>query len=537
MDGLEHQTELILGLLAVMAVLVTLARRLDLPYPILLVVGGLVLSLLPHLPRVQMAPEIVFLLFLPPLLYEESYFTSWRDLRDNMRPISLLAFGLVLVTTALVGVVAHWAIPALSWPVAFVLGAVVAPTDEAAVMPIIERLGVPRRVATIISDESLVNDAVSLVIYRLAAAAVVSGSFSLAQASTQFLLVSVGGVVIGLVLGWLTARLMRRLDDPPVEITVSLLVPFVTYLAAERLGTSGVLAVVALGIYMGRQGSFVRTPQTRVEARAFWQTLVFLLNGFLFLLVGLQLRSILDTLSGIPLLVQIGSALLISLTCVLVRIVWVFATVYAPRAMSRKLRQRDPAPSWQNVMIIAWTGIRGGLSLAAALAIPLTLGSGAPFPQRERIIFLTYSVILTTLVLQGLTLPFLIRLLRVKRDGSRAREENRARLTATRAALSRLEALSAEDWAPAEVADHLREHYVAKLRLLEGREDGASDSASEEKTAAYSRLQQALLAEEHKAVVRLRDEGVIEDEVLHTIERDLDLERVRLDSQERRRVS
>lgn len=528
MNGLEHQTELFVGLLAIMAVLVTLARRLELPYPVLLVVGGLALSFMPHLPRVHMAPEIVFILFLPPLLYEEAYFTSWRDLRDNLRPISLLAFGLVLVTTVAVGVVAHWAIPALSWPVAFVLGAVVAPTDEAAVMPVIERLGVPRRVATIVSDESLVNDAVSLVIYRLAAAAVVSGTFSLAQASWQFVLVSAGGVVIGLGIGWVIARLLQTIQDPPVEITASLLLPFVTYLGAEKLGTSGVLAVVALGIYMGRQSSFVRTPQTRVEARAFWQTLVFLLNGFLFLLVGLQLREILDELSSVPLLVLIGNALLISLACVLVRIAWVFASVYIPRALSRRVREADPAPSWRNVMIIAWTGIRGGLSLAAALAIPLTLGNGNPFPQRERIIFLTYSVILATLVVQGLTLPLLIRSLRVKRDSSRAQEENTARLAATKAALSRLDSLSEEDGAPAGVVDHLRDHYLVQLRLLEGREQGAADSATEEKTASYTRLHQELLAAEQEAIVCLRDEGVIEDEVLHLIERDLDLERIRL---------
>jgi len=530
MHGLEYRTELILGLMAIMAALVTLARRLDLPYPILVVLGGLALGFLPHLPRIEMAPEIVFLLFLPPLLYEEAYFTSWRDLRDNLRPISLLAFGLVLVTTALVGIVAHWAIPALSWPVAFVLGAVMAPTDEAAVLPVIERLGVPRRVATIVSDESLVNDAVSLVIYRLAAAAVVSGTFSLVHAGGQFLYVSVGGVGVGLAIGWLIAHLVRRLDDPPVEITVSLLLPFVTYLGAEKLGTSGVLAVVALGIYMGRQGSFVRTPQTRVESRAFWQTLVFLLNGFLFLLVGLQLPSILDTFRDISWFVLTGNALLMSLTCVLARLGWVFASAYLPRALSRKLREREPAPPWQNVTIIAWTGIRGGLSLAAALAIPLTLRNGQPFPQRERIIFLTYSVILTTLVLQGLTLPFLIRTLRIKRDGSRDKEENTARLAAARAALNRLDALSGEDWAPPEVAHHLRGHYEKRLRLLEGRERGASDADTEENSAAYARLQQALLAAEHKAVVGLRDEGAIEDEVLHIIEHDLDLERIRLDS-------
>lgn len=532
MHGLQYQTEIVLALLSVMVMLVTVARRLDLPYPILLVLGGLALSLLPNLPRIHMAPEIVFLLFLPPLLYEEAYFTSWRDLRADLRPISMLAFGLVLATTALVGMVAHWAIPALSWPVAFVLGAVVAPTDEAAVMPVIERLGVPRRVAAIVSDESLVNDAVSLVVYRMAAAAVVSGSFSLARAGIEFVLVSVGGVLIGLAIAVLVSRLMKRLDDPPVEITISLLVPFATYLAAEKLGTSGVLAVVALGIYMGRQASSVRTPRTRVEARAFWQTLVFLLNGFLFLLVGLQLRDILDTLNDIPAVVLIGNSLLISLACVVIRIAWVFATVYVPRALSRKLREIDPAPSWQNVTIIAWTGIRGGLSLAAALAIPLALGNGAPFPQRKRIIFLTYSVILVTLVLQGLSLPFLIRGLRVKRDRSREKEENTARLAAARAALDRLDALSGEDWAPAREAAHLRKHYEKRLQLLEGRADGTSDAVAEDNAAAYSRLQQALLAEEHLAATRLRDDGVIEDEVFHDFERELDLERIRLESQE-----
>ncbi len=533
MNGLEHQTELILGLMAIIAVLVTLARRLALPYPILLVIGGIGLSLVPDLPHIRMAPEIVFLLFLPPLLYEESYFTSWRDLRANIRPISLLAFGLVLATTAIVGAAAHWAIPALSWPVAFVLGAVVAPTDEAAVMPVIERMAVPRRVATIISDESLVNDAVSLVVYRLAVVAVVTGSFSFARAGAQFIVVSVCGVLIGLVIAWLASHLMKRLDDPSVEITVSLIIPFVTYFTAENFNASGVLAVVSLGIYMGRTAATGRSPQSRVEARAVWETLVFLLNGFLFLLVGLQLRSILQSHTGISIKVQVISALLISLTCVIVRIAWVFASVYIPHALSRKLRQREPAPSWRSIMIVAWTGIRGGLSLAAALAIPLTLGNGAPFPHRDMMIFLTYCVILVTLVLQGLTLPILIRVLKVKSDRSREEEENNARLQGTRAALSRLDILSDESWAPAEVSEHLREHYLAKLRLLEGRVHGSSNITSETNRSAYSKLHEELLAAEHRAIVLMRDEGEIEDDVLHTIERDLDLQRVQLGTEEK----
>lgn len=522
-----HAIELGLGFLAVIALLVTLARRLELPYPVLLVIGGLVLGFVPGLPQVRMAPEIVFLLFLPPLLYAESFSTSWRDLRVNFRPISLLAFGLVLATTSAVAAVAHWAIPGLSWPIAFVLGSVVAPTDEAAVLPVIERLGVPQRIATIVSDESLINDAVSLVIYRLAVAAVATGAFSLAQAGFQFVLVSAGGVGIGLLVGWLITPVLRRLNDPPVEITLSLLTPYLAYLPAERVGASGVLAVVALGVYLGRQSSLVRTPRTRVEARAFWQMLVFLLNGILFLLVGLELRDTVDMLAGIPLPVVIGNALLISLTCVLVRIGWVFLALHLPRVVNARLRRRDP-PSWGQAAIVAWTGIRGGLSLAAALAVPLTLSNGAPFPERHRIIFLTFSVILVTLVLQGLSLPGLIRRLRLKGDRSQEREENEARLKATEAALTRLEALTAEEWVPPGIADHLREHYATRLRLYKRRVAKGDGGPHEERTAAYHRLQRELLEAEHEAVVRLRDEGAISDDVLHTIERELDLERIRL---------
>jgi monovalent cation/hydrogen antiporter len=397
------------------------------------------------------------------------------------------------------------------------------------VMPVIERLGVPRRIATIISDESLVNDAVSLVIYRLAAAAVVAGSFSLVEGALEFVLVSVGGVAIGLAVGWLAARLLRRLDDPPVEITLSLLLPFLAYLSAEKAGTSGVLAVVALGIYMGRQGSTVRTPETRLEARAFWQVLVFLLNGFLFILVGLQLPAIRGDVARVPLRTVAANAVAISLTCVIVRILWVYGSIYLPRRLSRRLRERDPAPSWQNAAVIAWTGIRGGLSLAAALAIPLTVRSGAPFPQRERIVFLTFSVILTTLVLQGATLPYLIRGLHVRSDRTLQEEENAARLKATEAALARLEGLSAEAWVTPEVAEHLRGHYTRRLRLYRGRAGGVSGGPHEARSQAYHRLQRELLEAEHDALIRMRDEGALSDEALRLIERDLDLERVRLD--------
>jgi Na+/H+ antiporter len=527
MDDLVSVVEFTLGLLAALALLVLVARQVNLPYPILLVVGGLALGFLPGVPRVELAPNLIFLLFLPPLLYEEAYFTSWRDFRANLRPISLLVFGLVLATTCAVAAVARWAIPGLSWATAFVLGAVVAPTDEIAVVPTVHRLSVPRRIVTIIEDESLVNDAVSLVIYRLAVAAVLREAFSLAQAGIEFVLISLGGVAIGLAAGWVVSQIVHRINDPPVEITLSLAVPYAGYLPAEKLGASGVLAVVAMGIYLGRKGSLLYAPQTRLQARAFWAMLVFLLNGFLFILVGMQFPRILGNLSGVPISKLIGEALLISATCLLVRLVWVFPATYLPRLLSRRLRERDPYPPWQYPAILGWTGIRGALSLAAALAIPLTVHSGAPFPDRDWIIFLTFSVILVTLVLQGLTLPALIRRLGVKDDGSAEREENEARLRATEAGLNRLEALAAEEWAPPEAIDDFRRQYTRRLHRLRARSGGRPDGRDEAMLQQGRRLQQELLDAEHNTVIALRDQGVINDEVLHKIERDLDLERVR----------
>jgi monovalent cation/hydrogen antiporter len=531
MGDYEHILDLTLGLLALLALLVLASRRLGVPYPILLVAGGLLIGFFPGLPRVTLAPELVFVVFLPPLLYQEAYFTSWRDFRANLRPISLLVFGLVLATTSAVAAVAHWAIPGLSWPTAFVLGAVVAPTDEVAVAPVVERLGVPRRIVTIVEGESLINDAVSLVVYRLAVAAVLRGVFSLPHAVLEFMLMSVGGVVIGLTAGWLVAQVVHRINDPPVEIALSLVVPYAGYLPAERLGVSGVLAVVAMGMYLGRKGSELRAPLTRLQARVFWQMLVFLLNGVLFILVGLEFPRLLASLSGSPVLELAGEALLIGVTCILIRIIWVFPATYLPRLLSRRLRERDPAPPWTYPALLSWIGIRGGLSLAAALAIPLRLPDGSPFPQRDRILFLTWGVIFITLVLQGQTLPGLIRRLGLREDESLKRERDEARLRATEAALRRLDELAGEEWVLPEVAEHLRGHYERRLRRLRARSDGKPDERHEQWVNAYHRLQQELLDAEHRAVVRLRDEGAISDEVLHDIERDLDLDRVRLEAE------
>src|SRR5580692_5897594 len=370
--------EIFVSLLIAVAVIALLARKLHIPYPILFLIGGLLIGLLiglfPELPKVRLNPELVFLFFLPPLLFPAALFTSWRDFRANLRPISLLAIGLVLFTTVAVAFLAYYFMD-LPLATGFVLGAIISPPDAIAATAIADRLNVPRRIVTILEGESLVNDATALVAYRFAVVAVLSGSFSLAHASGQFFVVAIGGILVGLAVGWLAQQFHKRVDDAPIEITVSLLTPFAAYLLAERLKVSGVLAVVTAGLYLGRRMPELLTFKTRLQGGPVWEMVEFLLNGFVFILIGLQLPEVLHALSGheIPIHQLVWYALLISLAVILIRILWVFPATYLPRLLSKKIHERDPYPSWRHVTIISWTGMRGVVSLAAALALPLTI--------------------------------------------------------------------------------------------------------------------------------------------------------------------
>jgi Na+/H+ antiporter len=539
------EIEAILILLAAVAALATLANRIKVPYPILLVLGGLVLGFVPKLPRVELEPDVVFLLFLPPLLYVSAIFTSWRDFRANLRAISLLAVGLVLMTTCVVAALAHWVV-GLPWAAAFVLGAIVSPTDAIAATAVAQRLGVPRRIVTILEGESLVNDATGIVAYRIGVAAVATGAFSLWQAGLQFVIGAVGGVAVGLAVGWLVLWVRRHVSqDPSVQNTISLLTPFAAYLLAEEpahyvwqelhfpgdFAFSGVLAVVAAGLYLGRKGSYVITPETRLQGYAFWELVTFLLNGLIFALIGLQLHSIVDRLSEstpylVSTLVLFGG--LMSLTVILVRFAWVFPATYVPRWVSRSLRERDPAPPWQAVTVVSWTGMRGVISLAAALALPLTIGGGIPFPERDLILFLTFCVILATLVVQGLSLPALIRALGLEDDGFTEREEIKGRIKVADAALSRIDELAEEVWVREDTAERMRGFYNYRRSRFAARSDGG-EAEIEDRSAAYQRILRELLRAQRKTLVRLRDEGEIGDEAMHRIERDLDLEESRLE--------
>jgi CPA1 family monovalent cation:H+ antiporter len=524
----HHDAFVLLALLASIAALLVLSPVVRVPYPILLVLGGLAVGFAPGVPELELPPELVLVILLPPLLYGAAFFTSLRDLRTNVRPIGLLAVGLVLATMVAVAVVAHWIVE-LPWAAAFTLGAIVSPTDPIAATAVARRLGVPRRIVAIIEGESLVNDATALVAYRVAVAAVVSGSFSLWAAGLRFVLGAVGGILCGLAVGWLVRQVRRRLDNPPVEITISLMTGYFAFLPAEVVGVSGVLAAVTAGVYLGWYTPELTTAAVRLQGDAVWEIGIFVLNALLFVLIGLQLPGILDNLEGTSGWTLLGYGAAIGATVVVVRMVWIFPSTYLPRRLSARLRERDPAPPWQHPALVGWAGMRGAVSLAAALALPFSTDAGEPFPGRDLVIFLAFCVILVTLVGQGLSLPGAIRLLGLEVDGGAERESSKARIKAARAAIARLEELALEEWAREDTVARMRSMYEFRVNRFAARFDEGDDGAIEERSAAYQRLRRELLEAERRAIVELRRTGTIGDEVMNPILRDLDLEETRLD--------
>jgi Na+/H+ antiporter len=525
-----HGAELLLLLLMVaVAGLSILARPLGVPYPILLVLGGLLLGFVPGLPAVELPPELVLVVFLPPLLYVAAFFSSLRDLRADLRAISLTAVGLVLATMGTVAVTAHALVDGLSWGAAFTLGAIVSPTDALAATAVARRLGVPRRLVTVLEGESLINDATALVAYRIAVATAVGGGFVVWEAGLRFVAGVAGGVAVGLIVGWLIAVIRRRLEDPPAEIVLSVVTGYAAYLPAERLGVSGVLAAVTAGLFIGWRAPELASPTTRLLAFSFWEILVYLLNAVLFILVGLQLRPILDQVSGRSAATLLGLAALVSAVVIATRVAWGFSVPYLVRALDRRPGQVARRVGARQRLISGWSGMRGAVSLAAALALPLETDSGQPFPERNLIVFVTFGVIFTTLVVQGLTLPALIRRLGVHDDGGEEREELQARLGAADAALARLEELAGEEWTRDDTVERLRGLYQFRRRRLKTQAGIFEDDGSQDRSLAYQRLVRELLEAQRRAIIRLRNQGVISDGVMHRVERELDLEDSRLE--------
>ena len=513
-----------LALIVAVAGMLALAPTLHIPYPILLVLGGLAIGVVPGMPEFALDPELVFFGVLPPLLYGAAFFTSLRDLRANVRPIGLLAIGLVAVTTVGVAVIAHAFIHDLSWASAFVLGAIVSPTDPLAATSIARRLGVPRKLVTIVEGESLVNDGTGLVLYRVAVAAVVAGSFSAFYTGGLFVFSAGGGIAFGLGVGWIVRQVRQRLDNPPAEITISLLTGYVAFISAELAGVSAVLAAVTAGIYLGWHTPQLTTAQVRLQGLAVWEIVQYMLNALLFVLVGLQLPVVVDALGDVPAASLLGYAALVSATVIGLRFAWVFAVLHAPKWIARRMS------NWRGAVFLSWAGMRGALSLAAALALPLETDAGTPFPGRDLIVFLTFSVILATLVGQGLTLPSLIRMLGLEDDGSEDREDAKARIHAAEAALARLEELVGEDWVREETAERMRGLYGFRTDRFRARLDDVDDGALETRSHDYQRLRRELLDAEREALVALRRSGAISNDVWLRVGRDLDLEDQRLDS-------
>ena len=526
------QIESLIFLLGVAALLAQLARVVKVPYPIFLVLGGLAMGFIPGLPTVEIPPEVIFVVFLPPLLNSAAFFSSPLDLRAHLRAITLLAVGLVFVTTLAVAAVAHFVV-GLSWPVAFVLGAILSPTDPVAAEAVFRRLGVPERVGTIVGGESLVNDGTGLVAFRVAVGVATGATaFSFADAGLNLLLVGGGGILVGLLLAFAILPLWARLKDASIQITFSVLIPYGVYILAEEvLHVSGILAVVAYGLTQGwRAPRLFADASTRIQAISFWGVLVFVLEAMLFVLLGQQLPSILGNLGEYTVGKVLLYAALVYLAVLGVRSAFFFTVPYLHPVFDRLFRSRYLRATWREYLVMSWSGMRGAVSLAAALTVPLTTADGQPFVGRDLILFITFAVILATLVLQGLTLPVLIRWLGLRQDEDAGRvQELQARLRGARAALDRLEEIRRENGLSPDNEDRMREYYEDRIRRYEaGIEAGGATREYAESSASWRSWRRELIEAEREAIIRMRDGGEINPETMRRIERDLDLQESRI---------
>lgn len=518
--------ETLLTLVFLAIALALVARRAGMPYPIALVLGGLALGFIPELPRLRFDPDLVFFIFLPPLLYHAAVFTSWRDFRERIGTISLLGIGLVVATTVSVAVVVHYFIPELPWAAAFLLGAIVSPPDAVCATAAMKNVRVPRALTTVLEGESLINDAAGLVIYKYAIAAVLSGAFSAVDVAADFVYVGAGGVVIGVAAGYLFARLHRALDDPLIEVAVGLAIPFAVYLLADRLGTSGVVAVVTAGLLRGWYMPEIATAQARIRGYAAWDVMIFILNGLVFILIGSELDDMVLNIPNFGIWHLLRYAALVAGAVVLARFAWIFAASYGRHFILRLFGPRA-APDWRLLFILSWSGMRGVVSLAAALAIPLVTLAGEPFPGRALIGFLTFAVIFVTLVIQGMTIGPIARLLKLEVGDEEAQEERLARVSIGRAAMGEIDRLAREGKISAEILGALRVEIAAQVEDME-RPDGLEAEAALKKAVPAATVRgevvRAMIAAQRRELLVLRRKKQIGDAVFHRVEHELDLQ-------------
>lgn len=532
---MEASFSIFLTLIAVLAATVLLAKRINIAPAILLLLAGIALAFVPGMPALELPPEVVLLGVLPPLIYSASVAMSWREFRFSLRLITLLAVGCVIFTACLVATATHYLI-GLPWGVGFLLGAIVAPPDVVAPLAVARKLGLPRRLLVVLEGEGLANDATTLILYRFAVAAITTGAFSFPKAAGTFVAILACELAFGLAIGWLSLRLRQWTRDPQVEITLSLLTPYVAYLIPAHFGGSGVIATVACGLYISWNGPLLISAATRLQGIFFWDLIIYLIEGLLFLMTGFQMRAILEKSKAFPLAEIVVATALVMTVIIVARFVWVYAAIYVPRMLSAGLRKRDPAPNWQWTFVVAFTGVRGAVSLAAALALPFTMMSGAAFPARDLILFVSFNVILITLVGFGLGLPLVVKWMKIGKIGRREHiaeheAELRARREALAKALASLDAMTDDRELSDEVVKILRARHESRSNQLPDEFDPEVDVS-----ALGTDLVRELIKEERKFIhMQLRD-GKITDESRRRIERDLDLEEAGLINREYRRI-
>jgi len=534
---MEAKFQIFLILLAVLAGTALLARRINVAPAILLMLAGIALAFVPGMPTVELPPELVLLVFLPPLIYSASVAMSWREFKSNLRPIILLSVGCVIFTACAVATATHYLI-GLPWGIGFLLGAIVAPPDVVAPLAIARKLGMPRRILVILEGEGLANDATALILYRFAVAAISTGMFSLPKATGTFAVIVVAEILFGLAVGWLSLRARHRARDPQVEITLSLITPYLAYWIPEHLGGSGVIATVACGLYISWNGPLLISSATRLQGVFFWDLVIYLVEGLLFLLTGFQMRLLFEKSKAFPLQDILFATALVAVIIIVARFAWVYPATYLPRLISKRTRERDPSPSWQAAFVVAFTGVRGAVSLAAALALPFALPNGDAFPYRDMILFVAFGVIFITLVGLGSGLPLVVRWLGLTKDGrSEHIAEHEAEIAARRealaAALRSLDAITDDRELSDEVVKLLRARHEVRTNQL----PNSLDPDGHDITAAGTELTRELIAAERKFIHVLLRDGKITDETRRRIERDLDLEEASLSNREYRRIS
>lgn len=529
--------KIVVFIMAILVSLTAMAHNKKVPYPILLVIAGLIIGFVPQLPNLTLDPEVVFLILLPPLLYDAASKTSWHEFKSSIRPISTLAITLVFFTTVTVAITAHYLIPGFTWPLAFILGAVVSPPDAVAATAVIKGLGLSKKVITILEGESLVNDASALIAYRYGVTAVLSGTFIFWEAGLEFLIVASVGILIGAVIGYLFVFAHKKIvNNPVVETSLTLLAPYVAYLAAEQFHMSGVLSVVTTGLIIAWRSPEVFTYQTRMRTRVFWDTLIFLLHGFVFILIGLQFPQIIKDLGQYPVLKMAGYGLLISAVTIAVRIIWVFAGAYWQYLFANRNNKGVALKAdntWKNVLVVAWTGTRGVISLAAALALPLFLQDGSPFPQRHAIIFLTFIVILVTLVVQGFSLPLLIRWLDIKPQDDMMAEEKELQLHLTTLTLHYINQELPVQLEPG-LLNQLRNKYDQRLteihQQMQQTRNNQNEDAGENEAIVdpFFEAQSSIYKFQRGVLLKFHQDGDFSDAVIRQVEREMDISELKL---------